>query len=101
MRTEDRNLVIAAVILCLVIGILAPFIASSNPDGLEKSAEQLMGNPDTEPAVNAPMSDYSIPGLGKIGEIGAMFVGIFVTLIIAFLVGMYFSRRKTPPEASK
>jgi cobalt/nickel transport protein len=101
MRTEDRNLVIAAVILCLVIGILAPFIASSNPDGLEKSAEQLMGNPDTEPAVNAPMSDYSIPGLGKIGEIGAMFVGIFVTLIVAYLVAMLIRRRQTPPKASK
>jgi cobalt/nickel transport protein len=99
MRTEDRNLIIAAVILCLVIGILAPFIASSNPDGLEKSAEQLMGNPDTDPAVNAPMSDYSIPGLGKIGEIGAMFAGIFVTLIVAYLVAMLIRRRKNSPES--
>jgi cobalt/nickel transport protein len=101
MRTEDRNLVIAAVILCLVIGILAPFIASSNPDGLEKSAEQLMGNPDTEPAINAPMSDYTIPGLGKIGEVAAMFVGILVTLIVAYIVATLIRRRKTPPEASK
>jgi cobalt/nickel transport protein len=96
MRTENRNLVIGAVILCLVIGILAPFIASSNPDGLEKSAEQLMGNPDTEPAVNAPMSDYTIPGFGKLGEIGAMFAGIFVTLIVAYLVAMLIRRRKNP-----
>jgi cobalt/nickel transport protein len=101
MRTNERNLIIAAVILCLVIGILAPFIASSNPDGLEKSAEQLMGNPDTEPALNAPMSDYIIPGLGKLGEIAAMFAGILLTLIVAYLVAMLIRRRKTPPEKSK
>ena len=99
MRTKDRNLLVTAVILCLVIGILAPFIASSNPDGLEKSAEQL-GNPNTQPVINAPMSDYSIPGLGKIGEIGAMFVGILVTLIIAYIVAILIKRRKTPPETS-
>jgi len=100
MRTEDRNLVIAAVILCLVIGALAPFLASANPDGLEKSAEQLMGNPDTEPAIQSPLPDYTIPGLGKLGEIVAMFAGILVTLFVAYGVAM-FIRKRNPPEASK
>jgi cobalt/nickel transport protein len=99
MSTEDKKLIFAAVILCLVIGILAPFIASSNPDGLEKSAEQLMSNPNTEPAVTTPMSDYTIPGLGKLGEIVAMILGILVTLVIAYIVAMLLKRR-TPPEAS-
>jgi cobalt/nickel transport protein len=100
MSNNDRKLVIAAVILCLVIGILAPFIASSNPDGLEKSAEQLMGNPDTEPALQAPMSDYTVPGLGKLGEIVVMILGILVTLAIAYIFAMLLKRRN-PPEASK
>jgi cobalt/nickel transport protein len=101
MKTKDRNLIITAVILCLVIGILAPFIASSDPDGLEKSAEELMGNPDTDPVIQSPMPDYTIEPLGKIGEILAMAVGIFVTLIVAYLVGMLIRRRKNPPESSK
>jgi len=100
MSNNDRKLVIAAVILCMVIGILAPFIASSYPDGLEKSAEQLISNPNTEPAVNAPMSGYSITGLGKLGKIVAMILGILGTLVIAYIFAMLIKRRN-PPEASE
>jgi len=98
MRKDDRNLIIAAVILCLVIGILAPFIASPNPDGLEKSAEQISNTVESG-IYSAPMPDYAIPGLGKIGEIWAMFLGIIVTLVLALIVGRYISRRRKPPEA--
>ncbi|MGZ4857752.1 MAG: PDGLE domain-containing protein [Methanobacteriaceae archaeon] len=100
MSSNNKKLVIAAVILCLVIGILAPFIASSYPDGLEKSAEQLMSNSNTEPAVNAPMSGYTIHGLGKLGKIVAIILGILGTLVIAYLFAMLLKRRN-PPEASK
>jgi len=93
MRIYDRNLIIAAVILCLIIGFLAPFITSSNPDGLEKSANQLMKNPKTEHALNAPMSDYNMLGLGKIGEILAMILGIMMTLVIAYIFAMLLKRR--------
>jgi cobalt/nickel transport protein len=100
MKKSDRNLIIGAVIICLIIGILAPFLASSNPDGLEKSAEQLSTTEESG-VVQVPFADYTIPGLGKIGEIGAMFIGIIVTLIVAFFVAMLIARRKTPPETSK
>ncbi len=99
MRTTDRNLVIGVIILCLVIGALAPFIASPNPDGLEKSAEQLMGNPETEPVIQSPFPDYTIESLGKLGEIVAMALGIFITLIIAYLLAGLIKRRKIPPKA--
>jgi cobalt/nickel transport protein len=102
MKPQDRNLIIAVVILCLVIGVLAPFIASPNPDGLEKSAEQLMpGGGETEGVVSPPFPDYGIESLGKMGEIIAMFIGIFVTLIFAYVVAKLIGRRKTPPETSK
>jgi cobalt/nickel transport protein len=100
MRTKDRNFVIAAILLCVVIAVLAPFIASPNPDGLEKSAEQLMGNPETEPVLQSPMPDYTIEPFGKMGEIFAMILGILVTLAVAYGVAM-FIRRRNPSEASK
>lgn len=99
MKAKDRNLIIGVVILCLVIGALAPFIASPNPDGLEKSAEQLMGNPETEPVLESPFPDYTIEPLGKLGEIIAMAIGIFITLIIAYLIALVI-RKRTPPEVS-
>jgi len=101
MKAQDRNLVIAVVILCLVIGVLTPFIASPNPDGLEKSAEQLMpSGGETEGVITVPFPDYTIESLGKLGEIIALAIGIFITLIIAYIIATVIKRRN-PPEASK
>jgi cobalt/nickel transport protein len=100
MKTKDRNLIIAAILLCVVIAILAPFIASPNPDGLEKSAEQLMGNPETEPVLQSPMPDYTLEPFGKMGEIVAMILGILVTLGVAYGVAILI-RRRSPPETSQ
>ncbi len=99
MKTTDRNLIIGAVVLCLVIGALAPFIASPNPDGLEKSAGELMSNPDTEPVIQSLFPDYTIEPFGKVGEIVAMALGIVITLIIAYLVSLLLKRRN-PPQKS-
>ena len=39
MDKRDKTLIIVAIIICVVICCLSPFIASGDPDGLEKSAE--------------------------------------------------------------
>ena len=39
MDKKDKYLIIVAIVICVVISCLSPFIASGNPDGLEKSAE--------------------------------------------------------------
>jgi len=100
MRPKDRNLVIAGIFLCLVIAVLAPFIASSNPDGLGKSAEQLMGNPDTAPVIQAPLPDYTIEPLGKLGEIVALVLGVLMTLVLAYVIAKLL-KRKNPPKVSE
>ena len=100
MRSEDKNLIIATIILCMVIAVIAPFIASNNPDGLEKSADKLMSNPDTEPVIQSPLPEYTIEPLGKQGEILAMIMGILVTLILAYIVGVLLKKRN-PPQVSK
>jgi len=35
MNTQNRNLVLGGLAIAIFIAILAPFLASSNPDGLE------------------------------------------------------------------
>jgi cobalt/nickel transport protein len=99
MSTKDKYFVIAGVIICLVIALMSPFIASPNPDGLEKSAENI-GVGETEPVVQSPFPDYTITGLEKIGEIAALALGIIVTLVLAYIVALLL-RRRTPPETTK
>ncbi|MDI3484203.1 MAG: cobalt/nickel transport protein [Methanobacteriaceae archaeon] len=84
MKSRDKKLLIGGVIIALIIAVLAPFLASSNPDGLESTAEKVMPNPETEPAIESPLPDYTIPGLGKEGEVLALVVGTIVVLIIAY-----------------
>ena len=86
LSKKDGYLIIVAVIICIIISCLSPFIASGNPDGLEKSAEDASVPDGVESAlVNAPMPDYTI-GDSSIGEIAALVIGIFITLILGWAV---------------
>lgn len=98
MSTNDKYFVIVGIIICLVIAVMSPFIASSDPDGLEKSAEN-MNVGESEPALSAPFPDYTIEGLDQIGEIAALALGIIITLIVAYVVAMLL-RRRNPPETT-
>ena len=98
MNTKDKYLVIGGIIICLVIAVMSPFLASPDPDGLEKSAEDV-GVPEISSSYTAPFPDYAIEGLAKIGEIAALAIGVIVTLILALVVAMLI-RRRNPPEAS-
>lgn len=99
MSTKDKYLVIGGLVICLVIAFMSPFIASPNPDGLEKSAEDA-GVPEVEASYESPFPDYSIEGLNKVGEIAALAIGIIITLIVAYVIAILFKRRN-PPETSK
>jgi cobalt/nickel transport protein len=99
MRTKDKYFIIGGLIICLVIAVMSPFLASTDPDGLEKSAEDV-GVPESEVSYQAPFPDYTIEGLEKSGEITALAIGIIITLAIAYLVALLL-RRRNPPEISK
>jgi cobalt/nickel transport protein len=99
MRPKDSNLIIVGIIICLIIAFTAPFIASSNPDGLEKSAEQISTTEDVG-IFEAPLPDYTFEPLGKFGDIIALILGILVTLTLAYFVAILI-RRRNPPEISK
>jgi len=98
MSTKDKYFVVGGLIICLVIAVMSPFLASSDPDGLEKSAENLNVG-ESEPVIQSPFPDYTIEGLDKVGEIAALAMGIIITLIIAYLVALLL-RRRNPPKTT-
>ena len=101
MRPKDRNLIIVGVIICLMIAVLAPFIASSNPDGLEKSAQQI-STTEEGGDYKAPFADYMIPifGEGPLSGIVALIIGVLIALGIGYIAALIL-RRRNPPKSSK
>lgn len=100
MDKRDKTLIIIAIVICVIISCLSPFIASGDPDGLEKSAEdsglaedfsveEIKGIPE------APLPDYAFAsnpdnqGL----QIVALVIGVVVTLVIGFGVAYVVKSR--------
>ncbi len=95
MSTKNRNLLFGGLIIALIIAVLAPFLASSNPDGLESSAES-MQVPESEPAYTAPLPDYAIPGMedNPLGGVIALILGTILVLLVALVVTKLLAKRK-------
>lgn len=95
MKTADRNLILGGLAIALIIAILAPFLASSNPDGLESTAES-MEVPESEPALESPLPDYAFPGMedNPLGGVIALIVGTILVLLVMLGVAKVISKRK-------
>lgn len=95
MSPQDRNLLIGGLAICIVIALFAPYIASSNPDGLEKSAQQLSTKQESDD-YKAPLTDYTVPLLGNGPYSGAtaLIIGILIILGLGYLVAYLLKRRK-------
>jgi len=99
--SENSNMkfLYAGIAIALVLSALAPFLASSDPDGLESAAGGLVEESkmsqleEMEPAVSSPMPDYSIEGMGKSGEVLAIAVGTLAVLAISFGFGKVFNKK--------
>lgn len=80
----------AGIAIALFISVLAPFLASSDPDGLESAAEKVIDEvrfsemEESAPFVESPMPDYAIEGQGKMGEVLAVVIGTLLVLGISF-----------------
>ena len=87
MNSKTRNLLIGGLAIALIIAILSPFLASSNPDGLEGTAEGL-GVQESEPVFQSPLPDYTIPGMedSPIGGVIAVFIETIIVFLVMFLV---------------
>ena len=91
MDKKDKTLIGIAVLICVIICVLSPYIASGDPDGLEKSAEdsglaedfaieEINGIPD------AAFPDYAFANDpdNQILQVVALILGVIVTLLLGY-----------------
>ena len=89
MEKKDTYLIVVAVVICIIISCLSPYIASGDPDGLEKSAEdsglaedfaveEINGIPD------AVFPDYAFADDpdNQVLQIVALVIGAIITLAL-------------------
>ena len=98
----DKNmaLIAVAVIICVVICVLSPYIASGDPDGLEKSAEDAgLDENFTVEEVNgvpeAALPDYAFANdpENQALQVVALIIGVLVTLVVGYAVAEVVKRR--------
>ena len=91
MDSKDKALIGVAVVICVIICVLSPYIASGDPDGLEKSAED-----------SGLAEDFSIEEINEIPDAifpdyafadnpddqGLQVVALIVGVVITLLVGL-------------
>ena len=96
MSPKNRNLLIGGLFIVLLLGVLSPFIASTNPDGLESSVEHLNPNAlQNQGYWHAPFENYKIPFLGNspLAGVIALIVGILIALGLAYFLTGILKRR--------
>ncbi len=71
--------------IAFLVAVLAPFLASSNPDGLEKTAEKFESAQDREAELlSSPFPDYTVPGMpGAASEVVAMIIGTALVFVLS------------------
>ena len=112
-----KTFLVAGIAIALIIAAMAPFIASSNPDGLESAffgifgAKELEGSTldeemagaaeeevtaitSNEFSFNSPFPDYSIRGFAKSGETAAVIIGTLLVLGIALGLSRIVTRKE-------
>ncbi len=96
MTPKNKNLLVGGLIIALILGVLSPFIASTNPDGLDTSADHLNPGALNNPGYyHAPFADYSVPMLGKspLAGIAALIIGVLIALGFVYIVMAILKRR--------
>ena len=97
LRKGPRRLwwVVGLGIAALVVVILAP-LASSDPDGLNRVAEDNGFIGQAQHAVYSVIPGYSVPGLdGSLSKIIAGLIGIAVVFAVMWLLGRVLARRRS------
>jgi len=113
---DNKTFIIGGIIIALVIGILAVFLASGNPDGLESTALIVQGQKtltgDTPPdaeikedlngkySYTSPMPDYSLgQPLGTKGGIIAIVAGTLLAFLVVLGALKVITMMKTPEKS--
>jgi len=92
-----NKMIVVGLAIAFVVGILAPFLASTNPDGLESAAEKIIRPGVEEGAVfESPMPDYIIPSLGEspISGVVAIVIGVLIIFGLSYGVGLALKKKR-------
>jgi len=116
---ENRTFIVIGIVIALLIGIVAVFMASADPDGLESTAlivqgqKTLTGSTPENAEINedlngkfsysSPMPDYSLgEAMGPLGGIIAIVAGTLLAFVLVLgssrLILMYRAREKGKPN---
>jgi len=101
MDKKTKQLLIGGLIIAILIAVLSAFIASSDPDGLEKAMEdilpeELLHEVEESHLIESPMPDYEIGliGGGSIGNLISFSLGTIVVFILALGLGYILKRKR-------
>jgi len=116
---DNKTFIITGIAIALLIGVVAVFFASGDPDGLESTALMIQGQktltggtpPDAELhedtagkfAYESPMPDYSLgEQFGPLGGIISIVVGTLLAFgIVLGISKLLVARKKAQQAASK
>jgi len=114
MDKKNMRFLVAGVLIAMVIAIVAVFLASSDPDGLDSTALIVSGQKTlTAPATGddisvgapghfvyeSPMQDYTLgKDWGPAGGIIAMVTGTFLAVAAGFGLAWVLRKRKAAKE---
>jgi len=77
--------------LAILISVLAPFLASSSPDGLESAAEKFKESEGKGyQAFSSPLLGYTVPQLGETGI--SRPIAIVIGTLVAFGIGYLLTK---------
>jgi cobalt/nickel transport protein len=113
---DNRTFIIVGIVIALLIGVVAVFLASGDPDGLESTALMIQGQKtltgatpqDAEIVENttgkfsytAPMPDYSLgEQIGTPGGIVAIVAGTLLAFGVVFGIAKLLVARKKARRA--
>jgi cobalt/nickel transport protein len=110
MTQENTKIIIAGAAIAILISILAPFLASPNPDGLDKNLITLVGGGSEEHAekiieeknqvgYEPPFPDYSIEGMDKAGEVLSIVIGTVIMLLLSLGMSSIIKKNKELKKA--
>ena len=95
-RPTRPGWVVPGLAICVVVVVAAAFLASGDPDGLERVAEDAGFLDAAEGSAFAVIADYVFPGLdGPMATIVAGLIGVAVLFVVVWLIGRLLVRRRT------
>lgn len=88
-----KQWVLKSLAIAFIIAIAAPFIASTNPDGLDSTAEKVGAEEKAYIAFPSPMADYLVPFLeGEVSSSVALALGVILITGLSYGIALVLKK---------